>query len=98
VRWVRCELDADEFASRKELARQESDVSDQGVKHSDLVEIAKRSGDFSKNYGRLWGGLLLLSAINAATGRRPFLWGGLIGFATVVGSLVLKYGHAATGG
>ena len=73
-------------------------MSDQDVKHSDLVEIAKRSGDFSKNYGRLWGGLLFLSAMNAATGRRPFLWSGLIGLGTVVGGLVLKYGHAAIGG
>jgi len=59
---------------------------------SDLVEIAKRSGDFSKHYGKAWGGLIHLSHVNAATGRRPFLWGGLVSLGTVVGGLVLKYG------
>jgi hypothetical protein len=65
---------------------------DEGTKASDLVEIAKQSGDFSKHYGKLWGGLIHLSHVNAAVGRRPFLWGGLITLGTVVGSLVLKYG------
>jgi hypothetical protein len=62
------------------------------VSDSDLVEIAKRSGDFSKNYGRFWGGLIQLSFANAAVGRRPFLWSGLVGLGTVAGGLVLRYG------
>ncbi|QPF82221.1 hypothetical protein IC762_20855 [Bradyrhizobium genosp. L] len=67
-------------------------MSGQDAKYSDLVEIAKRNGDFSKHYGKFWGGLLLLSVVNAAAGRRPFLWGGLISLGTVAGSILLKYG------
>ena len=67
----------------------------EGGKASDLVEIAKQSGDFSKHYGKLWGGLIHLSHVNAAAGRRPFLWGGLVTVGTVAGGLVLKYGMPA---
>lgn len=62
---------------------------------SDLVEIAKRSGDFKKHYGKWWGGLLYICSVNAAAGRRPFLWGGLISLGTVAGWLVFKYGIPA---
>jgi hypothetical protein len=54
---------------------------------SDLVEIAKRSSEFSTYYGKVWGGFIQLSLANAATGRRPFLWGGF----TLVGGFILKY-------
>ena len=57
-----------------------------------LVEIAKQSGEISKHYGKFWGGLLVLSMVNAAAGRRPFLWGGLVSLGAIVGGLVLKYG------
>ncbi|WP_253636001.1 hypothetical protein [Bradyrhizobium sp. USDA 4538] len=67
-------------------------------KPSDLVEIAKQNGDFCKNYGKFWGGLLLLSVINAAAGRRPLLWGGLLSAGTVAGGLLVKYGVPIFGG
>jgi hypothetical protein len=63
------------------------------VSNPDLVEISKRSGDFSKHYGKFWGGLIHLSHVNAATGRKPFLWSGLAGLGTVAGGLLLRYGH-----
>ena len=44
---------------------------------SDLVEIAKRNGDFKKNYGMILGAFLYLRSLNAARGR-PFSWLGLI--------------------
>jgi len=44
---------------------------------SDLVEIAKRNGDFKKNYGMILGAFLYLRSLNAARGR-PFYWLGLI--------------------
>ena len=44
---------------------------------SDLVEIAKRNGDFKKNYGTILGAFLYLCSLNAARGR-PFYWIGLI--------------------
>jgi hypothetical protein len=52
-------------------------VSDREVTHSDLVEIAKRNGDFRKNYGVVVGAILYLRSINAA---RPqlFWWQALI--------------------
>jgi hypothetical protein len=68
-----------------------SKVPDQDAKHSELVEIAKRSGDFSKHYGKLWGGFIQLSLANAATGRRPFLWGGWLSFVAVAGGLLLRH-------
>jgi hypothetical protein len=50
---------------------------DQAERNSDLVEIAKRSAEFSQHYARWWGGFILQFA-NAASGRRPFLWSGLL--------------------
>jgi hypothetical protein len=59
-------------------------VSDRDVAHSDLVEIAKRNGDFRKNYGLLVGAILYLRSINAAR-PRLFWWQALI--ACVAGVL-----------
>jgi hypothetical protein len=36
---------------------------------SDLVEIAKRNGDFRRNYGILLGAFLYLRSLSAARGR-----------------------------
>jgi len=36
-------------------------VLGRNVAHSDLVEIAKRNGDFKKNYGVLVGAILQLA-------------------------------------
>jgi hypothetical protein len=44
-------------------------VSDRDVTHSDSVEIAKRNGDFRKNYGVLIGAILYQHLINAARPR-----------------------------
>jgi hypothetical protein len=52
-------------------------VSDRDVTHSDLVEIAKRNGDFRKNYGVLVGAILYLRSINAAR-PRLFWWQALM--------------------
>lgn len=59
---------------------------------SDLIAIANASGEFKKHYGRFWGGFIQLCFVNAITGRRPLLWGGVVSLGTVAGSLVLKYG------
>ena len=48
--------------------------------YSDLVEIAKRNGDFKKNYGTLVGAYLYLRSINNARGC-SLLWPGLIAMA-----------------
>ena len=48
-------------------------MSERDVTHSDLVEIAKRNGDFRKNYGVLVGAILYLRSINAAR-PRLFWW------------------------
>jgi hypothetical protein len=44
---------------------------------SDLVEIAKRNGDFKRNYGTLIGAFLYLRSLSAARSR-SFCWIGLI--------------------
>jgi len=44
---------------------------------SDLVEIAKRNGDFRKNYGIFVGAFLYLHSLRAASGRSSS-WTGLV--------------------
>ncbi|CAL74725.1 hypothetical protein BRADO0802 [Bradyrhizobium sp. ORS 278] len=43
---------------------------------SDLVEIAKRNGDFRKNWGLIIGSILYWASIKAAR-PRSFLWTGI---------------------
>jgi hypothetical protein len=52
-------------------------VTERSQQLSDLVEIARRNGDFKKNYGTLIGAFLYLRSLNAARGR-PFYWLGAI--------------------
>jgi hypothetical protein len=60
-------------------------VSERDVTHSDLVEIAKRNGDFRKNYGVLVGAIRYLRSINAAR-PRLFWWQALrAGIAAALG-------------
>jgi hypothetical protein len=47
------------------------------VQSSEILEIAKRNGDFRKNYGRIIGAYLYLRSISAVRGR-SLLWNGLI--------------------
>ncbi|WP_156175708.1 hypothetical protein [Bradyrhizobium sp. LTSP849] len=58
---------------------------------SDLVEIAKQTGEFKKHYGKYWGGFIQLRLANKASGRRPFLWGWLVSIGTVLGGLLVRY-------
>ena len=44
-------------------------MSDQSESFSELVEIAKRNGDFRRNYGTIVGAYLYLRSINATRGR-----------------------------
>jgi len=70
-------------------------VSDE--EYSDLVEIAKRNGEFRKNYGPVIGAFLYLRSINAAR-PRSFWWSGLL-VTVVTGAVTLlqKYGWPWTG-
>jgi hypothetical protein len=67
-------------------------------KKSDLVEVLKRSAALRKDWGLLFGAFFLNRAINAALGRRPIWWNGLIvTLATGAIALLQKYGwHLAT--
>jgi hypothetical protein len=71
-------------------------MSDQEAKNSDLVEIAKRNGDFRKNYGLLIGAFLYLRSINAARGG-SFWWNGLLVLVTGMFALLQKYGWPTLG-
>jgi hypothetical protein len=44
---------------------------------SEMVEIAKRNGDFRQNYGKIIGAYLYLRSINAVRGQSAF-WNGLM--------------------
>ena len=51
---------------------------------SDLVEIARRNGDFRRNYGIVLGAFLYLRSLSAARGR-SFFWLGLtFAFSTLL--------------
>jgi hypothetical protein len=52
-------------------------MTERGQQHSDLVEIARRNGDFKRNYGTIIGAFLYLRSLSAARGR-SFSWTGLL--------------------
>jgi hypothetical protein len=52
-------------------------LSEPTQQHSDLVEIARRNGDFRRNYGIFLGAFLYLRSLSAARGR-SYSWAGLI--------------------
>ncbi|MBI5320782.1 hypothetical protein [Bradyrhizobium sp.] len=52
-------------------------MTGQCQRHSDLVEIARRNGDFRRNYGTLIGAFLYLRSLSAARGS-PVSWTGLV--------------------
>lgn len=52
-------------------------MADQQDRSSDLVEIARRSGDFQKHYGVALGAFLYLSSISAARPRQIW-WSGVL--------------------
>jgi hypothetical protein len=55
------------------------------VSDSDLVEIAKRNGDFRKNYGVVLGALLVAWTSHLATRTRPVLRPGwLIALGSII--------------
>jgi hypothetical protein len=56
---------------------------------SDLVEIAKRNGDFRRNYGTFLGAFLYLRSLSAARGR-SFIWSGLIAVVLSTALIWLK--------
>ena len=57
--------------------QKEGGVTEPGQQQSDIVEIAKRNGDFKRNYGTLIGAFLYLRSLSAARGR-PLTWAGAI--------------------
>ena len=52
-------------------------MADQQVRSSDLVETARRSGEFRKHYGVMLGAFLYLSSISAAR-PRSIWWSGVL--------------------
>lgn len=60
--------------------------------HSDVVEIAKRNGDFRRNYGILVGAFLYLRSLRAAA-RQPKSWVGLaVALLTAALAVWAKFG------
>jgi hypothetical protein len=52
-------------------------MAKRGRHQRDIVEIARRNGDFKRNYGTLIGAILYLRSLSAAR-RRSFCWPGLV--------------------
>jgi hypothetical protein len=65
---------------------------EQASRTSDIVEIAKRNGDFRRNYGILVGAFLYLRSLHAAA-RQPKSWVGLaIALLTAALAVWAKFG------
>jgi hypothetical protein len=60
------------------IPEKEAAVSD----NSDLVEIAKRNGDFRRNYGPWLGAILYTVSVRTA-GRQSFPWKSLLSIAVI---------------
>jgi hypothetical protein len=58
---------------------------------SDLVEIAKRNGDFRRNYGIIIGAFLYLRSLSVVRGR-SFFWFGLLLVASSILAWLEKVG------
>ncbi len=56
------------------------------ARSSDLVEIARRSGEFRKHYGVALGAILYLSSISAAR-PRSIWWSGVL--TALIGAVAL---------
>jgi hypothetical protein len=65
-------------------------------KVSDLVEIARRNGEFSKNFDPRLGAFVYWLSLRAAR-PRSFLWKGLIGVGSLLGGLAFKFGLPTIG-
>ncbi|ODM79637.1 hypothetical protein [Bradyrhizobium elkanii] len=70
-------------------------MADPQVRSSDLVEIARRSGEFRKHYGVVLGALLYLSSISAAR-PRSIWWSGVL--TALIGAAAIWLKSRASGG
>ncbi|MBP1298399.1 hypothetical protein ABIF38_007355 [Bradyrhizobium japonicum] len=70
-------------------------MADPQVRSSDLVEIARRSGEFRKHYGVVLGALLYLSSISAAR-PRSIWWSGVS--TALIGAAAIWLKSRASGG
>ena len=52
-------------------------MTEPSQQQSELIEIAKRNGDFRRNYGTVIGAFLYLRSLSAARGR-SLTWAGAI--------------------
>jgi hypothetical protein len=67
-------------------------MADQGRQRSDLVEIARRNGDFKRNYGTVIGAFLYLRSLGAARGRSINWAGPILGLIAMALPWLIKLG------
>lgn len=60
---------------------------------SDLVEIARRNGDFRQNYGLVIGAFLYLRSLNAVSRRSLTCTGVILGLIAVAWPWISKRGR-----
>ncbi|WP_342722672.1 hypothetical protein AAFG07_25960 [Bradyrhizobium sp. B097] len=65
------------------------------ARSSDLVEIARRSGEFRKHYGVVLGAFLYLSSISAAR-PRSIWWSGVL--SALIGAAAIWLKRRGSGG
>lgn len=67
-------------------------MSDQELRNENLIEVLKRNGDFSKNYGPWRGMLLYALSLHAARQKSPPWWVAVLTLVATAAGLVWKYG------
>ncbi|MGY3590317.1 hypothetical protein ACVIGB_010100 [Bradyrhizobium sp. USDA 4341] len=70
-------------------------MAGQQARSSDLVEIARRSGEFRKHYGVVLGAFLYLSSISAAR-PRSIWWSGVL--SALIGAAAIWTKSRGSGG
>jgi hypothetical protein len=71
-------------------------MSDEDRKNPNLIEVFKRNGDYSKNYGRWLGAVIYLLSVKAAR-PRSFAWKVPLAGLTLVGGILWKFGFILMG-
>lgn len=64
-------------------------MSEQEARVSDLVAIAKRNGEFRKNWGLWMAAFLYMRSLSAAR-PRSFLWSGFAAVVTAMSGIWIK--------
>ncbi|QPF93983.1 hypothetical protein [Bradyrhizobium commune] len=67
-------------------------MSDQDLRNPNFIEVVKRNGEFSENYGPWRGMVLYVLTLRASRQKSPPWWAAVVAVVGTAGGLVWKYG------